>query len=66
MRNVKLERRHFEVIAATLKACKPEGYGDDWNQWRATVSAFIAACYCSNGRFDRDRFVRACGIGMGE
>ena len=33
-----------------------------WLQWRADVHRVADALAGDNGRFDRDRFARACGI----
>lgn len=62
---VTLEHRHFAFIAATLAACEPGG-GDyseaEHQQWQDTVTAFAGACAASNPRFDRARFLSACGV----
>lgn len=58
-----LEHRHFAFIAATLKdlALGP-GLPESQAQWMYTVQAFADACASSNPRFDRARFLRACGV----
>lgn len=61
--NVKLEHRHFAVIAAALRESKPAANWEPakMSQWKSTVSSFVDTCRSSNGRFDRDRFLAACG-----
>lgn len=57
-----LEHRHFAFIAATLKASKPAPT-DKWEieQWGWYVRHFADACAATNPRFDRARFLKACG-----
>lgn len=53
---VTLEHRHFAFIAATIK---------DWphDRERAELAEHFAdACRRTNGRFDRARFLSACGV----
>lgn len=50
-----LEHRHFAFIAATIKELSPK--------YREAVALHFAdACRYSNPRFDRARFMRACGF----
>ncbi len=67
-----LEHRHFAFIAATLADNRPSPIGatalsanqrSQLAQWEYTVNAFARACESTNPRFDRARFLRACGVG---
>ena len=56
--NVELQHRHFAFIAATIKGMRVLSRRD-----RETVAKqFSEACALSNPRFDRDRFMTACGL----
>jgi len=60
-----MTRKDFEAIAATLLQTKPlhaEGKNGIALQWRTTVSAFADMCSGQNPRFDRARFLKACGV----
>lgn len=66
-RGVSLEHRHFSFIASVLRFAKPDvpySADDDINQesWRFMVESFEVACRSTNGRFDRARFLAACGM----
>jgi len=61
-------RKHFQALADALKWARPE---NGWEhpapspyvaQWQADIRAVGDACYAANGRFDRGRFERACGM----
>ncbi len=56
-----MTRKHFEALAHELKIQKPE---TDLGraQWEYDCRAVANACAASNGRFDRGRFLRACGV----
>ena len=60
-RGVSLEHRHFSFIAAALASTKPESDGPELNQWNNMVLQFASDCRASNPRFDRARFLAACG-----
>jgi hypothetical protein len=61
-----MTRKHFEAIAAAVKevredpiVCKTLGALDGVN----VVANYLATmCAHSNERFDRGRFLRACGV----
>lgn len=55
-----LEHRHFAFIAATIKAM-PDHAATLRTQKRSVALAFATACAGTNPRFDRARFLRACG-----
>lgn len=56
--NAELQHRHFAFIATTIKALKPDMNA---TQWRIMQENFENACACTNPRFDRRRFLAACG-----
>lgn len=53
---VRLEHRHFAFIAAVLADCK------DLANQGTIARRFAEACQRSNPRFDRARFLSACGV----
>lgn len=59
-----MQHRHFAFIAATLASLKPAEVADDHVHyaWENAVDVFAAACRRANPRFDRARFLRACGV----
>lgn len=63
---MQLQRRHFEFIAEQLRRNKPGGYDAPdfatYDQWRSVVRSFASGLSTTNGNFDRDRFLRACGV----
>lgn len=61
----KMERRHFELIAETLRDLRPVdndviGYAAR-AQWEDTVTGFANALRTTNPLLDADRFTAACG-----
>jgi hypothetical protein len=56
---VELQHRHFSFIAATIKAMP-----DDQIRY-ACAQQFVAACAKTNSKFDRARFLAACGFDHG-
>lgn len=58
--SAKLEHRHFAFIAATIAAL-PSHAASLRDQKRSTALAFADACACTNPRFDRAHFLKACG-----
>lgn len=61
-KGVDLQHRHFAFIAATLKATKPESAGPELNQWTNMTLQFASECRSTNPKFNRDRFLSACGV----
>lgn len=58
-----LQHRHFAFIAATLDRTRPANVqAVAYEPWRRMVDAFADDCARSNPRFDRRRFLAACGI----
>ena len=58
--NAELQHRHFAFIAATIKAM-PDHAATLRTQKRSVALAFADACARTNPRFDRRRFLLACG-----
>jgi hypothetical protein len=62
-----MTRKDFEMIASTLKNSR---FGDDEDplspgaeaQWSTTCLAFASMLASTNPRFDRARFLAACGM----
>lgn len=50
-----MSRKHFEMIATVVR----ENGGD---QRAALADAFARELRAENSRFDRDRFIAACGV----
>ena len=59
--NIALQHRHFAFIAAALKSTKPESAGPELNQWASMVDTFASDCRATNPKFNRERFLAACG-----
>ena len=67
-----MTKKDFELIANTLRSEDPrtKHYPDmtDWEkgvageEWNTTVLAFADALATTNPRFDRARFLAACGV----
>lgn len=59
-----MTKKHFEALAAALKAEQP---GTNWDpnkhvQYRLDVRAVADVCARFNPNFDRARFLKACGV----
>jgi hypothetical protein len=59
-RGVTLEHRHFAFIAATI-AGMPDHSPSLRALKRSAALTFADACAGTNSRFDRERFMAACG-----
>lgn len=63
-RGAELQHRHFCFIADMLK--NAGGFGEtegvQEEQWQRIVDQFADACAQSNPKFDRARFLKACGV----
>ncbi len=68
-----MTRNDFEILARHLKAMNPgtafcpEDSDDDAENsyrdgYRAAINQVMGACSAVNARFDRDRFLKACGV----
>jgi hypothetical protein len=58
MKTVKMERRHFEVIAGIIK-------GLDRETRHFAAPHFAEELAATNPNFDADRFLAACGVEPG-
>lgn len=58
---VEMQHRHFAFIAAVI-AAMPSHAASLRAQRQSCASAFADACAQSNPRFDRARFLKACGV----
>lgn len=63
-----MQKRHFEALAAALRAVKP-GNNEAarltpvaYLQWSRDVNAAANVLASFNPRFDRARFLQACGV----
>jgi hypothetical protein len=56
-----MQHRHYAFIAAVI-AAMPDHAATLRAQKRSCALAFADACGCSNLRFDRARFLAACGV----
>jgi hypothetical protein len=61
LRGVELQHRHFSFIAAVIRDM-PDHAASLRAQKRSVANAFADACRATNGRFDRERFLSACGF----
>jgi len=60
-----MSKKHFNSLAQNLRAIEPSGKEDQgpaWKVWRECCCAVAASCADANPRFDRDRFLAACGL----
>ena len=63
-----MTRKDFEGLAAILKALKPawNDYALTYNGaaklWKETAIELASWCATQNPRFDRTRFLKACGL----
>ena len=62
-----MTRQHFAAIAAVLLKERPDRDGTPWangarDEWSTIVLAMAALCQSQNPRFDRARFLAACGM----
>lgn len=65
-----MTRKHFEALAAALRSIRPqvERRADQGaynvgccDQWNSDVSRIATVCEQANDRFDRRKFIQACG-----
>jgi hypothetical protein len=62
-----MTRKDFQLIANALLASKPRQeacaeYDDELRRWEITVVCMAASLATTNSRFDRPKFVTACGL----
>ncbi len=61
-----MTRQDYELIAAALRAGRPKlsDYESEGKRsiWEVNVKLLTEALEADNPRFDRERFLRACGV----
>jgi len=57
-----MTRKHFEAIAALINAEQSDKTGEAWQAVRDVAVRLAAQFNIENPRFDRDRFMTACGF----
>lgn len=57
-----MTRKDYVLLAAALHRTKPEVNCDLTAQWEIDVRAIATALANTNPRFDRARFLEACGV----
>lgn len=57
-----MSRKHYELIASALAGRKPEAGSAKWGQWAYDCMALADVFVRDNVRFDRARFLEACGL----
>ena len=58
-----MSKKHFEALAAEMRHNKPVLVPNMETQWKADVYSLASVCARFNPRFDRTRFLKACGVG---
>jgi hypothetical protein len=56
-----MSKQHFEALAEALRSARPPNPGLMRLAWVETCRSVADVCARFNGRFDRARFLRACG-----
>ena len=59
MKTPKMTRSHFQLIADTIKDF---GNGEYKNLAHCLANEFASKLRVTNDQFNRDRFLRACGV----
>ena len=58
-----MSKKHFIALAANLRSqCPENALPGIYEQWEADVSAVAEVCARFSPRFDRARFLAACGV----
>ena len=61
-----MTRKDYVALACALRAALPDSASAlEVLQWRADCDAVARVCALDNSRFDRDRFMDACGFWRG-
>ena len=53
-----MTKKHFIAMASEFKRNRPLM---DWSAWMQSIESFIVIARTTNPRFDRARFLSACG-----
>jgi len=67
-----MTRKHFEAFAESFRQSRKAPEGGSWDKvsyaagWYASVHAFCGTAQTINPRFDRERFLLACGATVSE
>lgn len=56
-------KRHYEALAEVLRVRRPRMEAPDRPAWLAIVEGMADTFARDNPRFDRKRFIFACGVG---
>ena len=57
-----MTKKDFIALAAALKHTKPSPYVGEYRMWRDCVIAVLEVCAKDNAKFDRWKFINACGV----
>jgi hypothetical protein len=57
-----MTKKHFEALAAALKAERPMRQLVTFDQWKKDCVVIANTCQDFNPNFDRARFLAACGV----
>lgn len=58
-----MTRKDYQLIAGAFNSAKPENdEGPQWRQWAHTTHKVITTLAADNPRFDRAKFLEACGV----
>ena len=62
-----MTRKHYELIARAIRDSRPHAYGEGHErvesaQFDRTAVEVAIALSWENPRFDRERFLKACGV----
>ena len=59
-----MTRKHFIHLARVLKHMKPSNQDDPMAQrkWKEGCDEIATLCYSHNSRFDKRKFLIACGV----
>lgn len=60
--NPAFQHRHFAMIAAIIRDMARVPGNEDWEGHAFVARHFATELASTNPRFDRDRFLRACGV----
>lgn len=57
-----MTKKDFEAIADVLDDTRPAFKGNDMDRWEHMALVFASMLASTNPRFDRARFLKACGL----